>query len=118
MDDDSVWIDEETEVLSPKKIVQRLKKRAKTGQKYLLARMLAEGGMGKIYLVFDKALRRKTVLKVIHPEIRNDAELFQKFVEEAQITGQLEHPNIVPVHDIGLLKKDEVYFSMKYVEAR
>ena len=84
-------------------------------EKYRIQEKIAEGGMGAIFRVYDRCLKRTLVTKVILPHVAQDSMLFQRFVEEAQITGKLEHPNIVPVHDIGVMDNDQLYFSMKHV---
>jgi serine/threonine-protein kinase len=78
---------------------------------------VARGGMGSIRKVFDENLQRTVAMKVMFPEHRADAKIVQRFAEEAQIMGQLEHPNIVPVHDFG---EDEgtKFFTMLYVRGK
>ncbi len=79
---------------------------------------LGRGGMARVDLVRDRALDRHVVMKQLHPNLEGDASTLAMFVREARITGQLEHPNIVPVHDIGLDRHGSVYFTMKRVEGR
>ena len=86
-----------------------------TGDKYTVEERIAQGGMGAIYRVFDKGLKRDTVLKVVLPDVMRKPELLSRFVIEARITGQLEHPNIIPVHDIGVIGEDKLYFAMKLI---
>lgn len=62
---------------------------------------LARGGMGSVRKVFDDNLQRTVAMKVCFPEHKNDPKIMARFAEEAQIMGQLEHPNIVPVHDFA-----------------
>ena len=78
---------------------------------------IARGGMGSIRKVFDDNLQRTVAMKVAFPEHRADPKVMQRFAEEAQIMGQLEHPNIVPVHDFG---EDEgtKFFTMLYVRGK
>ncbi len=99
-------------------ILQEFVDRGLIGDKYKELTQLAQGGMGVIYKVHDVGLERAVVLKVINPEAISNADLFTRFVEEARITGQLEHPNIIPVHDIGVMGGDQLYFSMKLIEGR
>jgi len=73
-------------------------------------------GVSAIYKVHDQDLKRTSVLKIILPGVMKDTLLFRRFIEEAQITGQLEHPNIIPVHELGALGQDQLYFSMKLVQ--
>jgi serine/threonine-protein kinase len=79
---------------------------------------LGTGGMGEVHLVSDRALQRRAVMKRLHERHADDPRTVRMFVREAQITGQLEHPNIVPVHDLGIDEDATVYFTMKLVEGR
>ncbi|NQZ69959.1 MAG: protein kinase [Lentisphaeria bacterium] len=83
--------------------------------KYMIKKVIASGGMGKLFLVIDKDFNRQIIMKVLKPEQKSDAMLIRTFVREARITGQLSHPNIVPVHDMGYHEKNGIYFTMKYV---
>jgi serine/threonine-protein kinase len=76
---------------------------------------VARGGMGSIRRVYDNNLLRRLAMKVLHPDAAKDSIEIQRFIEEAQITGQLEHPNIVPVHDLSV-EGDTHYFTMKMVQ--
>lgn len=78
---------------------------------------IARGGMGSIRKVFDDNLQRTVAMKVAFPEHRSDPKIMQRFAEEAQIMGQLEHPNIVPVHDFG---EDDgtKFFTMLFVRGK
>ena len=72
--------------------------------------------MGTVRQVFDTVLRRDLAMKVIHPEAELSRAAVARFLEEAQITAQLEHPNIVPVHDLGSAFGDSgMFFTMKRV---
>ena len=97
------------------KIIKELIKYDLTGKKYKGLKEISQGGMGIIYQAKDHGLQRNTVLKVIQSDEEN-SELYNQFIEEARITGLLEHPNIIPVHDIGVLNKNQLFFSMKYIE--
>lgn len=79
---------------------------------------IARGGMGSIRKVFDTNLQRTVAMKVLFPEHRSDAKIMARFAEEAQILGQLEHPNIVPVHDFGEDGEGTRYFTMYYVRGK
>ncbi len=90
--------------------------RKENEEKYEIKKKVSAGGMGNIFYVFDKDFRRHTILKMILPEHKQNSVLIRSFIREARITGQLEHPNIVPVHDLGYLPNFGIYFTMKYVE--
>jgi serine/threonine protein kinase len=80
---------------------------------------VGRGAMGQVLLGFDTKLRREMALKVTHlPRGVIPRQLLARFVEEAQVNAQLEHPNIVPVHDLGLDPSGRAYFSMKLVRGR
>jgi eukaryotic-like serine/threonine-protein kinase len=79
---------------------------------------IARGGMGSIRRVFDRNLQRTVAMKVLFEESLADPKASQHFVEEAQIMGQLEHPNIVPVHDLGEDHHGTRYFTMLYVRGK
>jgi serine/threonine protein kinase len=80
---------------------------------------LGRGAMSHVLLGKDVKLGRELALKVL-PAARRELPRVElaRFVEEAQITAQLEHPNIVPVHDLGLDPADRAYFSMKRIRGR
>jgi len=76
---------------------------------------LAAGGMGTIEKVVDLPLDRKVARKVIHSNLSTDSDIVRRFVREARITGRLDHPNIVPIHDVGLDSEGRLFFTMKLV---
>ena len=86
----------------------------KDNEKYELGKEIARGGMGAILLTKDVNLRRNIVTKVLLNKKSKLATL--RFIEEAQITGQLEHPNIPPVHDLGINKQNNIFFTMKQIK--
>lgn len=87
-----------------------------TGDKYTVQGKIGQGGMGAVFKVYDQGLRRTNVLKVLAPDMMDNPQYLKRFIDEARITGQLEHPNIIPVHDIGVVDTSKLYFSMKYIE--
>jgi serine/threonine protein kinase/formylglycine-generating enzyme required for sulfatase activity len=84
--------------------------------KYLFHKELGRGGMGAVFETVDQDIRRKVAMKVMLPGAEKKTPLVKRFLEEAQITGQLEHPNIVPVHEIGIDDESKTYFTMKLVK--
>ena len=86
--------------------------------KYVIEREIGKGGMGRVLLAFDKDLRRRIAVKVILPRISRNPEHLARFVEEAQITGQLEHPGIPPVHELAMNGAGEIFFTMKLLKGR
>ena len=86
--------------------------------RYQLVGELARGGMGAIFQGRDLELGRDLAVKVIREEHRDRPEMVRRFVEEAQIGGQLQHPGIVPVHELGRLPDGRVFIAMKLVRGR
>lgn len=84
--------------------------------KFTLVEELGRGGMGVIIRGRDKVLHRDVALKVIRDP--SDDLQRERFIKEAQITGQLEHPNIVPVHEFGVDQNGRIFFAMKLVRGR
>ena len=86
--------------------------------RFLLEDELGCGGMGRIYQARDPELRRTVAIKVLLDPKEVKRATLARFVSEAQITSQLDHPNIIPIHEIGATEDGEVYFVMKKVEGR
>jgi len=106
-------------------LIDQLRERGPGHSRYVFEGEIARGGMGVIHRVFDRDARRRLALKVMlgkgpvpaagdTPEV-DDASL-GRFLEEAQVTSQLDHPGIVPVHEIGVDANEQVYFTMKLVK--
>ena len=82
--------------------------------KYTFVKELGRGGMGVVCLAEDRELDRLVAIKVLNaPDVT--ADLRDRMVREAQIIARLEHPGIVPVHDVGTLPDGRIYYAMKYV---
>jgi eukaryotic-like serine/threonine-protein kinase len=89
-----------------------------TQETYQVTGKLAEGGMGVVLKARDQRVHRSVAMKVLHSGNEFSADKLMRFVGEAQLTGQLEHPNIVPVYQLGLLADGQVFYTMKYVRGR
>ncbi len=92
-------------------------------RRYTTESELGRGGMGIVLRTRDNDLRRQVAMKVIRrerltPGTVEGVTVLRRFIEEAQITGQLEHPNIVPVHELGADAQGRPYFTMKMVKGR
>jgi serine/threonine protein kinase len=85
-----------------------------SGTKYRLIRELGHGGMGTVYLAQDTDLDREVAVKVLSSEA-DESTLSRRMVREAQIIARLEHPGIVPVHDVGALADGRLFYAMKLV---
>lgn len=79
---------------------------------------LGRGGMGRIHPATDRNLLRHVALKRLDKEMSREPFYRDGFIAEAQITGQLEHPNIVPVHELAIGENGVPYFTMKLVRGR
>jgi eukaryotic-like serine/threonine-protein kinase len=88
------------------------------GPRYVLGDEIARGGMGAVLHAHDERLNRDLAVKVLHAELRDSPGLRQRFAEEAQIAGQLQHPGVVPVYDLGVLADGLPFFAMKLVKGR
>ena len=82
--------------------------------KYTIVKELARGGMGTVYLAEDSELARQVAIKVLSPAVIDEDDR-QRMLREAQVIARLEHPGIVPVHDVGTLADGRIYYAMKYV---
>ena len=85
---------------------------------YQLMGEIARGGMGVILKGHDTDLGRDVAVKVLDKRLAEREDVVQRFVEEAQIGGQLQHPGIVPVYELGLMADERPYFTMKLVKGR
>jgi eukaryotic-like serine/threonine-protein kinase len=83
--------------------------------RYALGDMLGEGGMGVVHACRDRRIGRDVALKTVRSEHAQRADLVTRFLREACVQGQLEHPAIVPVYDLGRDPEGNVYFTMKRV---
>ena len=82
--------------------------------KYRIVKELARGGMGIVYLAEDPELGRRIAIKVLN-SLEADSSIARRMVREAQIIAGLEHPGIVPVHDVGMLADGRVFYAMKLI---
>jgi eukaryotic-like serine/threonine-protein kinase len=85
-----------------------------SGTKYQMIKPLGRGGMATVYLALDSELNREVAIKVLDLPDRS-AELAARMFREAEIVARLEHPGIVPIHDVGVLPDDRVFYVMKFV---
>src|SRR5215470_7447378 len=88
-----------------------------SGTRYHLRELVARGGMGVVYTAEDEKLNRRVALKILDTAGAN-AEFAGRLIREAHILAQLEHPGIVPVHDVGTLPDGRMFYTMKFVEGR
>ena len=79
---------------------------------------IARGGMGVVLKGRDTDLGRDLAIKLLLEAHRDQPELVRRFIEEAQISGQLQHPGIVPVYELGAFADSRPFFTMKLVKGR
>lgn len=79
---------------------------------------LGEGGMGLVLKARDQRIQRSVAMKVLRSGNEFSPEKLLRFVGEAQLTGQLEHPNIVPVYQLGISSEGQVFYTMKHVKGQ
>jgi serine/threonine protein kinase len=87
------------------------------GTRYRLLERVARGGMGVVYTAEDEKLERLVALKVLDVP-GTDGDLATRLMREARVLARLEHPGIVPVHDVGTLADGRVFYTMKFVEGQ
>lgn len=103
--------------------VARLEARSATFARYTLQEPIGKGGMGIVRRVHDEDLDRDLAMKIgldapagaVRP---TDATRLARFLQEARVTAQLDHPGVVPVHELGVDPEGRVYFTMKLVKGR
>jgi len=110
----------------PDSLLWQLKRKLPRSDRYQLLGEIGRGGMGVVVKVWDEELQRHLAMKVVlgtegedkagQGASQPDPRTLGRFLEEAQITGQLEHPCIVPVHELGLGADGQVYFTMRLVK--
>lgn len=86
--------------------------------RYLIGQELGSGSVGQVIEARDQHLGRQVAIKILHEGEGLSRDGIARFVAEAQITAQLEHPSVVPVHEIGIMPGGMPYFSMKLVKGR
>jgi len=86
--------------------------------RYLVRGEIGRGGMGRVLVAEDPELGRVVAIKILLDPSSVRRDQLQRFVAEARITSQLEHPNIIPVHDLGVTEDGQLYFVMKRVEGQ
>ncbi len=84
--------------------------------RYRIDGEIARGGMGTILKGRDPDLGRDVAIKVLRDDLRDDADMVRRFLEEAQIGGQLHHPGILPIYELGSFADHRPFFSMKLVK--
>ena len=88
------------------------------GGRYRLTELRGGGGMAKVYRAVDITLEREVAVKLINPDLRNEAEFDARFQREARIASQLSDPHIVVVHDFGIDPEHGPFLVMEYLQGQ
>jgi eukaryotic-like serine/threonine-protein kinase len=87
------------------------------GDRYEVLEPIGQGGMGTVYRARDRVLDREVALKVLRPEVAGP-EWTNRLEREARVLARLEHPGVVPVHDVGTLADGRIYYLMKLIRGQ
>ncbi len=101
--------------LTPRRVAWSLGIPTSEGMRFRILRPHAQGGIGKVSVAFDAELQREVALKQIKPERADDADSRTRFLLEAEVTGRLEHPGIVPVYGLGCDDGGRPFYAMRFV---
>ncbi len=85
-------------------------------ERYRVRDLLGEGGMGQVRLVDDRHIGREVAVKTLHTDVAASEHGMQRFLREARVQGQLEHPSIVPVYDLGEDVEGQPFFTMRRLQ--
>ena len=83
--------------------------------RYRLESPIGRGGMGVVYRATDLSLERPVALKLIAPELAEDARFRERFLKEPRLAASLDHPNVIPIYEAGELD-GQLYLAMRFVE--
>lgn len=89
-----------------------------TDGRYLDLGKIGSGGMSQVHRAIDRSLQREVAIKRLDNDKVAGPESLHRFIEEARVTGRLDHPNIVPIHELALDNSGQFYFSMKLVQGQ
>lgn len=98
---------------SPGLLLESAQSAPPSDDKYLIGKEIGRGGMGIVRIARDLDLGRDVAMKTLWTSKRTDDVHIRALIAEARLAGQLQHPNIIPVYDLGLLADGSVYYTMK-----
>src|SRR3954465_4327702 len=84
--------------------------------RYRIIKTLGEGGMGSVFLAEHALIKRRVAIKILHPELATDADVIERFMNEARAAGTLGHPNIVESTDMGFVHSHVPYIVFEFLE--
>lgn len=87
-------------------------------RRYNLGEAVIEGTTSTIYEAYDTSLGRDIALKTMRPASQTDVSALLRFIREAQITSQLEHPGILPIYELGLDEQSRLYYTTRFIEGQ
>lgn len=85
-------------------------------ERFVPGKVIGRGASGVVIRAFDSDICREVAIKILDPELGRDSSTFDRFAEEARITGQLEHPNIVPVYELSFDRRGHRFLAMKLIK--
>ncbi len=94
---------------------QTLQPSTPSSARFRIVRLHAKGGLGEVFVAIDGEIQREVALKHIQDRFADDEGSRQRFVSEAEITGSLEHPSIVPVYGLGQYPNGRPYYAMRFI---
>ena len=94
------------------------RRRRPGARRFHVVKRHAQGGLGEVFIAHDRHLDRDVALKKIKPELAGDESSRNRFIREAEITGQLEHPNIAPVYSLGVDRDQLPFYAMRFIEGQ
>jgi eukaryotic-like serine/threonine-protein kinase len=86
--------------------------------RYLIERLIGEGGMGAVYQAEHTHMRKRMAVKVLHPEMSRLSEVVARFEREAMVAAHIDHPNVAAATDFGKLEDGSFFLVLEYVEGR
>jgi hypothetical protein len=113
---DALSMEAEAELVIKPRVLRDTKDLAVGQVDYEMINQLGKGGMGVVYAARQASIDRTVAIKMLKPEGACDRELRGKFLAEAMVTGDLEHPNIVPIYDLGKNEAGALFYAMKRVK--
>ena len=88
------------------------------GSRFRILGKHRQGGLGEVLVALDRQLNREVAIKQVRSRWRGHAEARQRFIQEAEITGRLEHPGVVPVYAMGTWDDGRDYYAMRFIEGQ
>jgi serine/threonine-protein kinase len=114
-----IRVEEEAKSLHPQETDDILPTAWKSGSlKYDELKPLAEGGTAKLYVAFDKNLGRNVAYKTLHTDLRDSDIETKRFLREARVTANIQHPGTLPVYELGRDREGQLFFTMKKVDGQ